>query len=147
MADLEYKNLLPELMEDIENFKADYIEKIGKELAEMIVKDIKAQRLDHRPLRRVYKEWKIRHGLDPRILIATARMISKIEYRVTLVGEAVDVGIFGDRRNATLLKIHEYGTKRIPERSTLRAVLSREQKRIIEDFFKGIKKIIDKNSF
>lgn len=143
---VEYENLLPEIWEAIENYNIDFVAAIGEELSEMLKDEIKAQSFDHRALNRVYKEWKIKSGLDPRILIATGRMVDKITYRVELAGEEVQIGIFGDKRNATLLRFHEFGTRTIPERSTLRVIAAREHQNVFDKYFAGLKKILDETT-
>lgn len=141
-----YTNNLPALWEDLENFNIDFVTELGESLAKMLKDDIKGQKFNHKALNRAYKEWKIKSGLDPRILIATGRMVNAITFRVEIAGEEVHIGIFGDKRNATLLRIHEFGTRTIPERSTLRALAAREHKTIFETYEERLVEVIKKHT-
>lgn len=143
---IKFENKLPELTEAIEHYVIDFMKEKGKELADMLRDDIKGQRFDHKPLSPAYREYKRMFGLDPRILIATGEMVSKITYRVPMAGDAAEVGIFSDLRNATLLNLHEHGTSMMPERSVLRALLQREHDRIFEEFMQGIQNLIDEHT-
>jgi len=61
----------------------------AKKMAQGLRNDIYSQRLHHMPLSPAYLRWKIRKGLDPRILIATTKYIRAIGVEKTKFGAII----------------------------------------------------------
>lgn len=109
--------------------------KTSKKVAQEIVKEAKeileTQRYNWKPLKDYYKRWKIKEGLDERILIATGFYRDNIKWWVDRAGNIH----FGVRPKVIhkpsgmplwqLARIHEYGTRRIPSRPLWRPLLSK----------------------
>lgn len=104
---------------------------IGTTYSDMVKDVIERQLYDWKPLSPKYRRFKERHGLDPRILIATHDYLDGIGVR-RLKDGSVYVGVKRRRHKPSglmlerLARIHEFGTrnKRVPARPHWRPVLS-----------------------
>lgn len=100
-----------------------------------IIQNIEGQAYNHTPLKPKYKEWKIKKGLDPRILIATGSYINAIE--VFKGGKNTwCVGIKKGKKNKEGIELRqigkwlEYGTKHIPARPHWRIEMAKVKRRM-----------------
>ena len=104
-----------------------------KKVASDIVKDAKKvlddQTYNWKPLKAYYKAWKIRQGLDERILIATGFYRDNIGWWVSRGN--VQFGVRQSKKTTNglplwkLARIHEFGTRTIPARPLWRPLISK----------------------
>jgi hypothetical protein len=103
-----------------------------------LIRAIEEQSIDWPPLSPGYKSYKRKKGLDPRMLIATRRLINSFIVRQDLMNLRVIVMVDpnahyeGNLSVAFIDKILEYGTMdgRIPARPHWRVVVKRFQSKI-----------------
>lgn len=83
-----------------------------------LVQHIRSGDLPLAPLTEKYEEYKERHGLDPRILIATSQYINSFDVRRvgTRTWELRPYGSHGDISNEELGQLLEYGSSTMPPR-------------------------------
>ncbi|MFH0989839.1 MAG: hypothetical protein V1799_07475 [bacterium] len=120
-----YLALLPKFIKALQhNIAAD----VSEEYYQALVDHFKAQDLPLAPLSAWYKEWKVKRGLDTRILIATGQMLDSIKKSPIKDGKAF-VGIKGGKRHrgskldiALIALMHEYGdpARNVPARPVYR---------------------------
>jgi hypothetical protein len=108
---------------------------ILKQEADKFLADLKeaieSQTLNMKPLNRKYKAWKIRKGLDPRILIATGKLLAAYQVQKLPPGHGDGYVINVARRKqrgvwlSTIDRAHEYGTGHLPARPHWRPVIAK----------------------
>lgn len=109
--------------------------RLARDLASRLRRNLRAQVFRWVPLSEKYKKYKLKHGLDPRMLIATGEYLNSIVVRQKLDG-SVEVGIKNKIHTPSglplkkLMRIHEYGTQTIPARPWWRPTVAAFRKQI-----------------
>jgi hypothetical protein len=109
--------------------------RMGRDLASRLRASLRAQAFNWVPLSEKYKKYKAKHGLDPRMLIATGDYINAITV-IQRADGTVEVGLRDQIHLPsglpvkTLMRIHEYGTSTIPARPWWRPTVSKFRKEI-----------------
>lgn len=106
---------------------------ILKKEADRMVKDLRTaisdQTLRLKPLSRPYKKWKKKMGLDPRILIATGKLLNAYMVSALPSGRGYVVSVARRKQNgvwlSTIDRAHEYGTGHLPARPHWRPVIAK----------------------
>lgn len=123
-------------------------EALAKRGAARVRQNIYGQRYKHVALNPLYRRWKVKHGLDPRILIATGKYVESIVARkqnktTWLVAPAAGE-TFGKagRAMSTLGLWLEYGTKHMPARPHFRPEAARLQVELVQMGKRGVATIV-----
>lgn len=94
-----------------------------------LVNAISNQTLKLKPLSRPYKQWKKRMGLDPRILIATGKLLDAYMVEPLRSGKGFVVAVARRKQKgvwlSTIDRAHEYGTGHLPARPHWRPVIAK----------------------
>lgn len=92
---------------------------------------IRDQTLRLKPLNPKYKKWKKRMGLDPRILIATGKLLAAYQVERLPSGRGFVVNVARRKQHgvwlSTIDRAHEYGTGHLPARPHWRPTIRKFQ--------------------
>lgn len=120
-------------------------EKEAKLSAERIKRNIYKQSYGHVPLSRPYLKWKIKRGLDARILIATGAYVASIEARKQNATTWIVAPRAGTQHKGRALSTIglwlEYGTRNMPARPHFRPDLQIVYQRLQQSGETSAKKI------
>lgn len=114
------KNVQKTLVEDGKKLANGILEHEANRFVADLRTAIRDQTLRLKPLNRKYKQWKKIMGLDPRILIATGKLLNAYQVQKLPSGKGYVVTVARRKQRgvwlSTIDRAHEYGTAHLPAR-------------------------------
>jgi hypothetical protein len=125
-----YKDVVSDILKDIDEIKTTRLEKVGKYLKAKVLEGYLDQEMFGPPLAEKTLEAKARQGLDMRKLLATHDMANSFEYSVDNGVLSFGSDYMADEIGEPLCMVHEDGTSTIPARPMLKSIIDKEEGQI-----------------